>query len=606
MAGLPVSVYYDESSSEDQPMKASQCKIEAFEPEEDAISNPHMSGSGFSVVQVSGDSGGHWMEQFSPWDLCMADLSISRPHLADDEKALVSEKLNAQCRNDTVAKHFNVPVDTIRYCDYERMVEVAMDLMTVKGRLRADYYASKFSVIQDLRLIRDNCIKYNGAEHELVDIAKAMCEEFEAGVLTEEEASILKESDCLTLSRKDSVANRRVPTIRINLRQRTSRVSTHSHQRNQGSTNSRSDRLRRQSSLESLPAPEQQAGPGTRRGRAGNVQARASGRRTRSMDTNQVEPLNQRRSLRSRGSNLESLSRLNESQPDADEELDRTNNNARRRQGSRRTLRGGVTHSARSGTEDEADNTQNAPLLDAVGSRESRRAARSAASEHDEDSPRRAVPPRASNRSRATRSAAFEHDEVSPRQAVPPRASNRSARRSSRNVAQSEDDSSQDEEESDHESKGEEYDQESAASEHEDQSLSYESDVIPPTRTARRAAAIPTRSSPRMKRSAEADTPEESESRKSSRTRRTTVNASYEEPSDFEPEEDEPDVDSSEEEMSNSRNRSRNVRSYAELPSDFDDDDDFSDDEGKGRKTMQKRKREGKQSQCPRMSTCTC
>eukprot|EP00536_Pseudo-nitzschia_multiseries_P002297 jgi/Psemu1/158254/gw1.30.216.1 len=54
-----------------------------------------------------------------------------------------------------------MPVDQERYCDYAMMVEIPMDLMLVKNRLAANFYGSKLGVASDLRVIRDNCIKYN-------------------------------------------------------------------------------------------------------------------------------------------------------------------------------------------------------------------------------------------------------------------------------------------------------------------------------------------------------------------------------------------------------------------------------------------------------------
>ncbi|EEC48653.1 predicted protein, partial [Phaeodactylum tricornutum CCAP 1055/1] len=57
---------------------------------------------------------------------------------------------------------FLLPVNDYRYSDYPSRVEVPMDLTFVLNRLEADYYGSRPSVVADVRLIRDNCIKYNG------------------------------------------------------------------------------------------------------------------------------------------------------------------------------------------------------------------------------------------------------------------------------------------------------------------------------------------------------------------------------------------------------------------------------------------------------------
>ena len=567
VAGLPVSAYYEASrASEDAAMEASEGKIEALLPELESSSNPHLNGSGFEVLRVAFDDNSDWEEDFSPWDLCTADLSISRPHLSDEYKKLVLEKLDNQCRNDRVAQLFNVPVDTVRYCDYERMVEVEMHLMLVKRRLRSDYYASKFSVIQDFRLVRDNCMKYNGAEHELVSVANKMCEEFEAGILNEEEAAFLKESDALLLSRNEPSETRRPPSIRISLRQRTTRVTAQN-----GSHESRSrDRLSRQSSLENLPAPEAPSlRTTTRRGRVTTAPVPASGRRTRSMDSmvNQEEPSIQRRSLRSRGQppNLESLSRLDSRQPRVGADRSEVNDESQRWPS---------RSSTRRATDNEGPSGSGFAAAESRESRRTRRSTRSAVAEHTADG-----------------EDSEGENEVE--------ASNQNTRRSTRNSRRQSELDEFSSSEPDDQSKHEDSDPGSAAFEDDDgESDSRESEASPrPRKNSRRTAERPaTRSSPRAKRptnSAQTEEPSRKSSRKSARNRR-----SYEEePSDFELDDDDMEDDDSEEEEEalNPRGRSRTRKSYAELPSDFEEEDeDFEEDDRPSRKSRQKRKRQGK------------
>ncbi len=580
MTHLPVSVFYEvPRASEDAPMEASQGVILSLMPEEDSTSDPHMSGSGFGIVKIEFDSG-EWVEDFSPWDLCMADLSIPRPHLSDDDQKLVLEKLNVQCREPSVAQHFNMPVDTVRYCDYERMVEIEMCLMVVKRRLREDYYASKFSVIQDLRLIRDNCIKYNGAEHELAAIASTMCEEFETGILTEEEACFLKESDSLTLSWDVQSESRRVPTIRINLRQRTNRVSAQNHRANQEATSSRSqERLRSQSSLENLPAPELPTIRITRRGRVNSEQARAPGRQTRSMDSasaSQQQSATQRRSLRSRGlaPNLESLSRLNSDSPSRNNSIRSASASMARQQ---RPVRLSSRRDAVDPSHNESDIEEGLTQRDALSSlRMTTRSTRADAQAREEKS----------------------EEDNSSGEVNQAKACSIPCRRSSRRTSaqrQLEEDSYHSDHDAHDESKCDDSDHESADSTPDVHHSSDGSDADAPRRSSRRAAKRQhTKPSPRTKDSTRIAHADKSGNRKS-RRKRTRAPVSYEEPSDFEPEEDDAGEES-EEEMSHTRSRRPKVDSYAELPSDFDDEEDLSEGDRKPRSSQRKRK--GKTSCC--------
>ncbi|OEU18483.1 hypothetical protein FRACYDRAFT_183258, partial [Fragilariopsis cylindrus CCMP1102] len=78
----------------------------------------------------------------------------------EENKSVLTE-LNRLLRKNNIANHLSLPVDQERYFDYANMVEIPMDMMFVKRRLAANYYGSNLGVAADLRLIRDNCIKYN-------------------------------------------------------------------------------------------------------------------------------------------------------------------------------------------------------------------------------------------------------------------------------------------------------------------------------------------------------------------------------------------------------------------------------------------------------------
>mmetsp|Transcript_9846 Transcript_9846/g.23194 ORF Transcript_9846/g.23194 Transcript_9846/m.23194 type:complete len:2231 (+) Transcript_9846:109-6801(+) len=185
-SGLEVTVCYAENG-DDSEFGTYPATIDALQEEEN-FAHASLRGSGFGVVNLTCQG---FSSQFSPWEIEAANTEIERPSLTDEEKKLIVDNLNDQLKKSEVREYFSRPVNQIRYSDYWSMVEVEMSLFFIKRRLEANYYGSKLSVVGDVRLIRDNCIKYNSTSNELSVIACEMCDEFESKVLSETELSQL-------------------------------------------------------------------------------------------------------------------------------------------------------------------------------------------------------------------------------------------------------------------------------------------------------------------------------------------------------------------------------------------------------------------------------
>lgn len=71
---------------------------------------------------------------------------------------------------------FQKPVNTKQFPDYLTFVSNPMDLSTVKNKLRKLQYPTADTFIEDIKLIRDNCEKYNGPQHSLTFIINSMYE----------------------------------------------------------------------------------------------------------------------------------------------------------------------------------------------------------------------------------------------------------------------------------------------------------------------------------------------------------------------------------------------------------------------------------------------
>ncbi|KAG7365261.1 serine/threonine protein kinase containing WD-40 repeat domain [Nitzschia inconspicua] len=264
--GLPVDLFYSNDSltredSELQPWASSVTGIQLEDPHSDI----HLSDSGFCVLGFVGVDEDNYEDTASPWEINTEGLSLRRPSLTEEEEKEILDALKELLQKPDISTYFSMPVDQERYYDYGVMIEVPMDLMFVKRRLRNRYYGSKLSVVADLRLIRDNCIKYNTSENEISKAAVDMCNEFEEKILTPEERSQLVSEEEFEKIREDQSNGRQSSNLRIRLSARTIRMAQQaaaSTSASSGGTYSLRDRSStpRRSSLERLPAPEEISG----------------------------------------------------------------------------------------------------------------------------------------------------------------------------------------------------------------------------------------------------------------------------------------------------------------------------------------------------------
>ena len=193
--GIELSTYYgdEENNVNDNDLVAYRGKLADYEQYDRELNDPNLNNSGFSALQVTWDdiSQANDANDMSPWEVVVErpkskKYSLSRTCLSDDESKQVREALKKLKRRPVVRELFLKEVDR-RYSDYPLRVEVPMHLSLIQRRLDNNYYTSRWSVVADVRLIRDNCIKYNGEVGELSDAAREMYQEFEEAILSEEE-----------------------------------------------------------------------------------------------------------------------------------------------------------------------------------------------------------------------------------------------------------------------------------------------------------------------------------------------------------------------------------------------------------------------------------
>lgn len=87
---------------------------------------------------------------------------------------------------------FHRPVSIKKFPDYLSIVKNPIDLTTIKTKIRHNKYIRYQEFFDDLILMKDNCMKYNGTEHSLTSVAQKMVdmayEQFEIDKARIEEA----------------------------------------------------------------------------------------------------------------------------------------------------------------------------------------------------------------------------------------------------------------------------------------------------------------------------------------------------------------------------------------------------------------------------------
>jgi hypothetical protein len=184
-----IEAYYAEDGSpNDSELTHYKGVVKDHSRTSDDLSGPNLCSSGYRSLVVEWEDG--TSDVVSPWEVNVCGSAESsqpsRPSLTDEEKKSVLKAL-AALKDLPGVEAFMTRVDERRYSDYASRIEIPMDLTFITNRLEADYYATRFDVVADVKLIRENCAKYNGVNDDLTISASGMLEKFEGLVLSDEE-----------------------------------------------------------------------------------------------------------------------------------------------------------------------------------------------------------------------------------------------------------------------------------------------------------------------------------------------------------------------------------------------------------------------------------
>jgi len=318
---LPIVAYFSSegtarvrsrSNREDQEMEAFSGTLKKLHPNSEREPDDHLLSSGFGTLEVEWDSGEPSF--LSPWEVTLKDMvyeTPSPPALSEAATMAIAKALAKVEGLPSVEEYFLRPVDERRYSDYSNRVEIPMNFSFIKERLAAGYYSNVRSVLSDAKLIRENCLKYNGPS-ELSQVASDIYHAFEDEVKTHVDI------DDSPVPASMSIVASDVSPVQDSNDSRSTRLAR--RRRQGGSTRESRPGGSEEggTTLERLPMPEQRASSSrtTRRSALGTQNAEQSRRRFRSSPV--LESAASRR-LRRSGSSGSVLAMETEDGGDSDE-----------------------------------------------------------------------------------------------------------------------------------------------------------------------------------------------------------------------------------------------------------------------------------------------
>eukprot|EP00554_Chaetoceros_debilis_P015653 CAMPEP_0194125116 /NCGR_PEP_ID=MMETSP0150-20130528/59296_1 /TAXON_ID=122233 /ORGANISM="Chaetoceros debilis, Strain MM31A-1" /LENGTH=2581 /DNA_ID=CAMNT_0038818909 /DNA_START=110 /DNA_END=7855 /DNA_ORIENTATION=- len=176
--GVEIIDFYVNTDDDDTRFDPFQGKlISTGAPENER--ETHFQNSGFNSVEIEYDSGDFSIG--SAWGFALRGEENSCPLpscLTDTQKRAFIEIIDSLETDQDVRSIFSAPADTRIYVDYFNMIEIPMDTSMVRKRLEHKYYTNVESVRADMKLIVDNCLKYNKPGTDISDVAVKMFADF--------------------------------------------------------------------------------------------------------------------------------------------------------------------------------------------------------------------------------------------------------------------------------------------------------------------------------------------------------------------------------------------------------------------------------------------
>lgn len=212
-SSLGLTDFYVNAETEDSRVDPYSCQLLSTVNSNDQ-QELHFQESGFNTLHIQYESNDDNLA--NSWDVTINGTEKNCPlptSLTGDQEKAVLEILDILEADIYVKATFSAQVNERSFVDYSMMIEVPMDTSIIRLRLQQKYYTNMKSVKADVRLIRDNCFKYNKMGSEITNEAEKLFDSFSS--LLEEN---LGEIDCEPREREGSEEMDRavdsIPTFR--------------------------------------------------------------------------------------------------------------------------------------------------------------------------------------------------------------------------------------------------------------------------------------------------------------------------------------------------------------------------------------------------------
>jgi hypothetical protein len=177
--GIKVMDIYFDPSKEDATFTPYECTIVTMLSEDDDHDEVHFQGCGYNSIGVQFEEND--FSTCSPWDLNIScpDAALPLPScLTKTQKETMFSILDTIEKDAYVSETFSAPVDTRIYVDYLLMIENPIHISKIRERLQLHYYTNVFSLRSDVKLIVENCNKYNKPDTSVSIEAENMYDSF--------------------------------------------------------------------------------------------------------------------------------------------------------------------------------------------------------------------------------------------------------------------------------------------------------------------------------------------------------------------------------------------------------------------------------------------
>ena len=176
-SGLELTDFYVNAETEDSKVNPFSCELlSTISHDENEL---HFQGSGYNSIHIKYDNDDDNLA--NSWDVTVKGTEKNCPLptcLTDDQEKAAIEILDELESDVYVKATFSAPVNERSFVDYSMMIEVPMDISIIRRRLHKKYYTNILSVNADMKLVRDNCFKYNKMGSEITNEVNKLFETF--------------------------------------------------------------------------------------------------------------------------------------------------------------------------------------------------------------------------------------------------------------------------------------------------------------------------------------------------------------------------------------------------------------------------------------------